>query len=98
MSGSSYSDSTRRWALETYAETRTRYRSRLECCTVIAGDIGAHVNTVLRWVQAEHGQIRALTSEEIPGHIRVLEEENARLRAANRELMERLDTRWAVEN
>jgi anti-sigma factor RsiW len=91
-----YSDATRRWALETYDSTRKQYRSRLETCTAIAKELGAHVNTVLRWVQSEHGQVRALTEEEVPDRLRALEEENAALRARNRELMEQLDGRRVV--
>lgn len=93
---SSYSDTTRQWALETYASTRGSYRSRLECCAAIAKDLGAHENTVMRWVNEKHGQVRVLTTEELPDRIRALEAENAQLRARNRELMEQLDARRTV--
>ncbi|NKR30043.1 transposase [Rhodococcus hoagii] len=96
MSQPTYSDATRKWALETYDNTRKQYRSRLECCTAIAKDLGAHVNTVLRWVGAEHGQVRPLTAEEVPTRVRNLEEQNAALRARNRELMEQLEGRRVV--
>jgi D-aminopeptidase len=91
-----YSDTTRQWALETYDRTRDSYRSRLECCAAIARELGAHENTVMRWVNDKRGQVRVLTTEELPERIRSLEAENAALRGRNRELMEQLDARRAV--
>lgn len=93
---SGYSEQQRQWALTTYKHTREQYRSRLECCTAIARQLNAHVNTVTRWINAEHGHPRALTSEEIPARIRDLEAQVAALQSLNLDLMEQLNGRRAV--
>ncbi|MFD6401161.1 transposase [Nocardia sp. XZ_19_231] len=86
MSG--YTARQRSWAITTYRETREQHRSRMECCAEIAKDLGAHVNTVVRWVNAEFGTTRALSTEEVPSKIRALQAEVTRLRAANQQLSE----------
>ncbi|MBP1161372.1 hypothetical protein ABIC28_001638 [Rhodococcus sp. PvR044] len=85
-----YTDSTRTWAIHTYKQTRDQYRSRLECCAAIAADVGAHTNTVVRWVNDELGRPRVVSEEDLPQRVRDLESEVRRLRQANRELSERI--------
>lgn len=81
-----YDDGTRHWAEKTYQDTRDQYGSRLECCQAIALTVGAHVNTVVRWINETYGRPKALTSEEVPNRIRILEAEVERLRRQNHEL------------
>lgn len=81
-----YDVGTRQWAEKTYQDTRDQYASRLECCQAIAATVGAHVNTVVRWINEAYGRPRVLTSEEVPSRIRVLEAEVERLRRQNHEL------------
>lgn len=87
---SSYTDATRKWAIDTYRESRDQYRSRADACAAIAETIGAHVNTVTRWINAEFGRPRVVSEEDMPEHVRALEAEIARLRQANRMLVEQI--------
>lgn len=91
-----YTETTRQWAIKTYNDTRDQYRSRLECCTPIAEALGAHVNTVVRWINAELGRPRLVTEEELPQRLRDLEDEVRRLRQANLELTERVSPAWGA--
>ncbi|MBS2993211.1 transposase [Rhodococcus erythropolis] len=83
---SRYGDETRAWAEKTFAETRHQYSSRLECCHAIAKSLGAHVNTVSRWIGESYGPARQAPPEEVSARMRALEEEVARLRRQNHDL------------
>jgi hypothetical protein len=81
-----YGESTRTWAEKTYTETRDQYGSRLECCQAIAKALGAHVNTVVRWINETNGPARQMPPEEVAARMQALEEEVQRLRRANHDL------------
>lgn len=83
---SRYGDETRAWAEKTFEETRHQYNSRLECCQAIAKSLGAHVNTVVRWINETNGPARQMPPEEITARMQALEEEVQRLRRANHDL------------
>ncbi|AWK77056.1 transposase [Rhodococcus sp. NPDC019627] len=83
---SRYGDETRAWAEKTFAETRHQYNSRLECCQAIAKVLGAHVNTVSRWIGESYGPARQAPPEEVTAKMRALEEEVQRLRRQNHDL------------
>ncbi|MFI8977286.1 transposase [Nocardia asteroides] len=76
-----YSPEQRQWAIETYRKTRKNYTSRMECCTRIANDLGAHVNTVTRWINREFGS--PAPSAEDTTRWAALVGENASLRQEN---------------
>lgn len=74
------------WAEKTYTDTRSQYGSRLECCQAIAKALGAHVNTVVRWINETNGPARQMPPEEVTARMRALEDEVQRLRRANHDL------------
>lgn len=86
MSRRPYQDDTRKWAITTYNRTRPQYGSRLECCLAIAVVLGAHVNTVTRWVNQVHGPARATAAENVAERLRAMEDEVRRLRQENHDL------------
>ncbi|NMM90662.1 transposase [Rhodococcus sp. SRB_17] len=83
---SRYGDESRAWAEKTFTETRHQYNSRLECCHAIAKVLGAHVNTVSRWIGETYGPARQAAPEEVTAKLRALEEEVVRLRRQNHDL------------
>lgn len=83
---SRYGEETRAWAEKTFADTRHLYNSRLECCQVIAKTLGAHVNTVTRWITETYGPARQAPPEEVTAKMRAMEEEVMRLRRQNHAL------------
>ncbi|WP_328814096.1 transposase [Rhodococcus sp. NBC_00297] len=85
-----YEADVRNWALSTYRSSRPNYASRDQCVTAIAEQIGAHVNTVNRWIKTEFGPSRAPAADEVVAKLRAAEAEIERLLAVNRSLTDRL--------
>ncbi|AMY19584.1 MULTISPECIES: transposase [Nocardiaceae] len=85
-----YAAEVKEWALETYRSSRPNYPSRDQCVTAIAGQIGAHVNTVNRWIKLEFGPSRAPAADEVVAELRAAEAEIERLLRVNRDLSDRL--------
>jgi transposase-like protein len=81
---------TRAWALTEYEKSRQNYTSRAECVAALAREIGAHENTVARWVKDKFGSSRSVASDEVAAKLRAAEAEIGRLRSENRTLTERL--------
>ncbi|OZC83405.1 transposase [Rhodococcus sp. 06-418-1B] len=81
---------TRAWALTEYEKSRQNYASRAECVAVLARTIGAHENTVTRWVKDKFGSSRSPASDDVAAKLRAAEAEIGRLRSENRSLTERL--------
>ena len=81
---------TRKWALTEYEKSRQNYASRAECVAVLARAIGAHENTVTRWVKDKFGSSRSPASDDVAARLRAAEAEIGRLRSENRTLTERL--------
>ncbi len=90
MRRSGYDSCTRSWAIDTYRDSRENYSSRAECVAALADQIGAHVNTVNRWIKSEFGPSRAPAADEITAKLRAAEAEIDRLRRVNRDLTELL--------
>ncbi|WP_206509843.1 transposase [Rhodococcus sp. KRD197] len=82
-----YPAATRSWAIEEYEKSRHNYGSRAEC---VAETIGAHENTVARWIKDKFGSPRSPAADEMTARLRLAEAENERLRSENRTLSERL--------
>ncbi|MGU3438161.1 transposase [Actinomycetes bacterium M1A6_2h] len=85
-----YPAQTRTWALEEYEKSRHNYTSRAECVAALALSIGAHENTVSRWIKDKYGSPRRPAADEVTARLRAAEEEITRLRSENRTLNERL--------
>ncbi|WP_328810570.1 transposase [Rhodococcus sp. NBC_00294] len=85
-----YGAHVRDWAISTYRSSRPNYASRDQCVTAIAEQIGAHVNTVNRWIKTEFGPSRAPAADEVVAKLRAAEAEIERLLAVNRTLTDRL--------
>jgi len=85
-----YPAQTRAWALEEYEKSRHNYASRAECVAALAVSIGAHENTVTRWVKDKFGSSRSPASDDVAAKLRAAEAEIGRLRSENRSLTERL--------
>ncbi|WP_304119290.1 transposase [Mycolicibacterium bacteremicum] len=85
-----YADEVKEWALQTYRSSRPNYPSRDQCVTAIADQIGAHVNTVNRWLELEFGPSRAPAADEVVAKLRAAEAEIERLLRVNRDLSDRL--------
>ncbi|MBY6687450.1 transposase [Rhodococcus sp. BP-149] len=85
-----YGAHVREWAISTYRSSRPNYASRDQCVTAIAEQIGAHVNTVNRWIKTEFGPSRAPAADEVVAKLRAAEAEIERLLAVNRRLTDRL--------
>ncbi|AMY20711.1 MULTISPECIES: transposase [Nocardiaceae] len=85
-----YTAEVKEWALETYRSSRPNYPSRDQCVTAIADQIGAHVNTVNRWIKLEFGPSRAPAADEVVAKLRAAEAEIERLLRVNRDLSDRL--------
>lgn len=85
-----YPATTRAWALTEYEKSRHNYASRSECVAALASAIGAHENTVARWVKQQFGSSRSPAADDITARLRASEAENERLRRENRTLVERL--------
>lgn len=85
-----YPAQTRAWALEEYEKSRHNYASRAECVAALAVSIGAHENTVARWIKDKYGSSRRPAADEVAARLRAAEEEITRLRSENRSLSERL--------
>lgn len=85
-----YPAATRSWAIEEYEKSRHNYGSRAECVAAIAKTIGAHENTVARWIKDKFGSPRSPAADEMTARLRLAEAENERLRSENRTLSERL--------
>lgn len=81
---------TRAWALREYEKSRQNYASRAECVAVLADAIGAHENTVARWVKDKFGSSRSPASDDVAAKLRAAEAEIGRLRSENHTLTERL--------
>ena len=64
--------------------------SRAECVAALAVAIGAHENTVARWIKQQFGSSRSPAADEMTARLRAAEAENERLRRENRTLSERL--------
>lgn len=88
-----YTAQTRAWALAEYDKSRHNYASRAECVAAIAKAIGAHENTVARWIKTEFGSPRSPAADEMTAKLRAAEAECERLRQENRILTERLAAR-----
>ncbi|WP_307830807.1 transposase [Rhodococcus sp. KRD162] len=82
---------TRAWVLTEYEKSRQNYVSRAECVAVLARTIGAHENTVARWVKDKFGSSRSPASDDVAAKLRAAEAEIGRLRSENRTLTERLE-------
>ncbi len=85
-----YGAQVREWAISTYRSSRQNYPSREKCVTAIADQIGAHVNTVNRWIKIEFGPSRAPAADEVAAKLRAADAEIERLLAVNRDLTARL--------
>nr|WP_181715689.1 transposase [Cryobacterium sp.]QJS06131.1 transposase [Cryobacterium sp.] len=85
-----YPAQTREWALEEYEKSRHNYASRAECVAALALSIGAHENTVARWIKGKYGSSRRPAADEVAARLRAAEEEIIRLRSENHSLSERL--------
>lgn len=85
-----YPAETRTWAIEEYEKSRHNYGSRTECVAALAQAIGAHENTVARWIKQQFGSSRSPAADEMTARLRAAEAENERLRRENRTLTERL--------
>lgn len=85
-----YPARTRTWAIAEYEKSRHNYGSRAECVAALAITIGAHENTVARWIKQEFGSSRSPAADEMTARLRAAEAENERLRRENRTLTERL--------
>lgn len=85
-----YPAATRAWAITEYEKSRHNYSSRSECVAALAVAIGAHENTVARWIKGHFGSSRSPAADEITARLRKSEAENDRLRRENRTLAERL--------
>ncbi|OZD60830.1 transposase [Rhodococcus sp. 06-1059B-a] len=85
-----YPATTRAWAITEYEKSRHNYSSRSECVAALASAIGAHENTVARWVKQQFGSSRSPAADDITARLRKSEAENERLRRENRTLTERL--------
>ncbi|MDJ0363038.1 transposase [Rhodococcus sp. H29-C3] len=85
-----YTPQTRGWALEEYKKSRPNYGSRAECVAALAVAIGAHENTVARWIKLEYGPPRLPAADETVVRMRAVEAENERLRNENLTLTARL--------
>lgn len=81
---------TRAWVLTEYEKSRENYASRAECVAVLARSIGAHENTVTRWVKVKFGPSRSPASDDVAAKLRAADAEIGRLRSENRTLTERL--------
>ena len=81
---------TRQWVLTEYEKSRQNYASRAECVAVLARTIGAHENTVARWIKQQFGPSRSPAADDVAAKLRAAEAENERLRSENRTLTERL--------
>lgn len=85
-----YPAETRAWALTEYEKSRQNYASRSECVAALAVAIGAHENTVARWVKDRFGSSRSPAADDVAARLRAAEAEIGRLRSENRTLTERL--------
>jgi len=85
-----YPAETRTWAIKEYEKSRHNYGSRAECVAALAVAIGAHENTVARWIKQQFGSSRSPAADEMTARLRAAEAENERLRRENRTLSERL--------
>lgn len=85
-----YGADVKEWALETYRSSRPNYPSRDRCVAAIAEQIGAHVNTVNRWIKLEFGPSRAPAADEVVAELRAAEAEVERLLRMGRDLSDRL--------
>ncbi len=85
-----YAAEVKEWAPPTYRSSRPNYPSRDRCVTAIADQIGAHVNTVDRWIKLEFGPSRAPAADEVVAKLRAAEAEIERLLRMGRDLTDRL--------
>ena len=85
-----YPAETRAWAITEYRKSRHNHTSRAECVAALAVAIGAHENTVARWIKQEFGSSRRPADDEMTARLRAAEEEIDRLRRENRTLTETL--------
>ncbi|CAB4898567.1 unannotated protein [freshwater metagenome] len=85
-----YPAETRTWAIEEYEKSHHNYGSRAECVAALAIAVGAHENTVARWIKQQFGSSRSPAADEMIARLRAAEAENERLRRENRTLTERL--------
>ncbi|MFC8181562.1 transposase [Rhodococcus sp. NPDC057297] len=85
-----YPAATRTWAIDQYEKSRHNYTSRSECVADLAAAIGAHENTVARWIKQHFGSPSSPAADEITARLKKSEAENERLRRENRTLAERL--------
>lgn len=85
-----YPAETRAWAIAEYEKSRRNYTSRAECVAALAVAIGAHENTVARWVKQQFGSPREPAGDDLTAKYNAAVAEVARLRSENRTLAERL--------
>ncbi|OAK53799.1 transposase [Rhodococcoides kyotonense] len=85
-----YPAATRAWAIAEYEKSRHNYSSRSECVAALALTIGAHENTVARWIKQQLGSARSPAADEMTVRLRASEADNERLRRENRSLTEQL--------